>query len=341
MNVARDTGRDQQEERVRYLDGWRGFAVLAVLFGHYFTSHGINSARLGVELFFVLSGRLMAEILFVRNRPLGGFYVRRFARVYPALFFFAASMLAIALVFQKQDPQPLQWLSVVTLTYNYAWEWIGRTSLLGHIWSLCVEEHMYLLLGLVAFLCRRFPGLNPITILTLLIVTAVAVGAVQTVSGMHYYEVYWRSDVRGASILMGSLAYLALRDHVPSWLSGVHVPLLLGLAGLFLNLNPIPDPVKYSLGTACLAISLCLIPRAPAWILRIFENRIVVLVGLVSYSLYLWQQPFFKLGYGFPWRLAFLPLAILAALASYRIIEKPARALLNRAFHARQSRIAG
>ncbi|MBB6484382.1 acyltransferase family protein [Rhizobium lusitanum] len=61
------------------LDGWRGLAILIVLTGHFggdTVLPGLASA--GVDLFFVLSGRLMAEILFVRKIPLRLFFFRRF-----------------------------------------------------------------------------------------------------------------------------------------------------------------------------------------------------------------------------------------------------------------------
>ena len=57
----------------------------------FVTKSGINLGRFGVELFFVLSGRLMAEILFVQKMPLD-FFLRRFSRVYPALFVFVLAM---------------------------------------------------------------------------------------------------------------------------------------------------------------------------------------------------------------------------------------------------------
>jgi len=328
------------ENRVRHLDGWRGFAILAVLVGHYLTSKGLNFGRLGVELFFVLSGRLMAEILFVRERPLGSFYVRRFTRVYPALFAFACILLGVAVAGLAPDPTGLQTLSVVTLTYNYLLPEIGRTAVLGHIWSLCVEEHMYLLLGLVAFLCRRYAKLRPAPILAVLILLALAIGTVQTAMGWGYYDVYWRSDTRGGSILMGALAFLALRETTAPFLASSVAPIALGVTGVALNLHALPDPLKYSLGTACLAASLALSHRAPRWALGVLEHRFVLIAGTLSYSLYLWQQPFYKEVPGFPERLAVLPLALLAGVLSYRLIEQPARRALNRRFHARPSRIA-
>src|SRR5262249_7449032 len=74
---------------VPFLDGWRGLAIASLLVGHFAPLPGVvNFGRMGVELFFVLSGRLMAEILFVRRFPIPAFFRRRIARVWPALFVF-------------------------------------------------------------------------------------------------------------------------------------------------------------------------------------------------------------------------------------------------------------
>ena len=314
---------------------------MAVLFGHYLTSRGINLGRFGVELFFVLSGRLMAEILFVRDRPLTSFYLRRLSRIYPALLVMALCMLCLSFALHHKDPTSRQFLSVATLTYNYTWPYLGRSSELAHTWSLCVEEHMYLLLGAAAYLCRRSTQLSPIALLVPLILVAFAIGTIQTLQGWDYYSVYWRSDTRGASILIGAVAYLMLRDPIPRWLSASYVPIAAGLIGLALNINAVPDPVKYSLGTASLAISLTLLHRAPQALREMFEHKLTVLTGTVSYSLYLWQQPFYKAGQGIPERLLLLPLGLLAAACSYRLIEQPARSFLNAFFQTHRSRIQG
>lgn len=57
--------------RILYLDGVRGLAIVLLMVGHFLTTRGVNFGRLGVELFFVLSGRLMAEILFVDRCEIG------------------------------------------------------------------------------------------------------------------------------------------------------------------------------------------------------------------------------------------------------------------------------
>ena len=55
---------------IGYLDGWRGMAILLVLIGHFYPIKAMNLGTLGVDLFFVLSGRLMADILFVQKAKL-------------------------------------------------------------------------------------------------------------------------------------------------------------------------------------------------------------------------------------------------------------------------------
>src|SRR3954464_3947024 len=71
--------------RLRFLDGWRGIAIASVLVDHFAEPDYFNSGRAGVELFFVLSGRLMAQILFVGEPALANFYYRRFTRVWPTV----------------------------------------------------------------------------------------------------------------------------------------------------------------------------------------------------------------------------------------------------------------
>jgi peptidoglycan/LPS O-acetylase OafA/YrhL len=73
-------------ERIGYLDGWRGFAILCVLEAHFvgfFESFRFDFGRFGIDVFFSLSGMLMAGILFEQRMPLGLFYRRRISRILP------------------------------------------------------------------------------------------------------------------------------------------------------------------------------------------------------------------------------------------------------------------
>lgn len=322
------------------LDGWRGLALLGVLVDHFLSREILNLGRFGVEFFFVLSGRLMAEILFIRRARLGEFFFRRFSRIYPVLFVFAACLYLLSRVFPDIQITTAAFSSVLTLTENYFSVLSMRTPDYDHIWSLCIEQHAYLILGLIAWVCRS-RGWSPLHILTALILLAIVDGMISTwVFHLKYNKMFWRTDVRGASILMGAAVYLVLHDPArrPAFLRGASVPLVAGAAALLLNLNVVPDPIKYSLGTALLALSLATIEQAPAAVLAVLSSRALVAIGVVSYSLYVWQEPFAEIE---DWtrRLLSLPLALAVGIASFFIVERPARRLLNRLWpHRRESR---
>jgi peptidoglycan/LPS O-acetylase OafA/YrhL len=319
--------------RIPYLDGWRGLAIIGVLTDHFLFSHPINPGRLGVELFFVLSGRLMAEILFERAAPLPAFFIRRAARIYPALAVFVLTIFAVAKLTGVFRIPFAALLSALTFTANYYSIYGSRVTVLDHIWSLCIEEHVYLLLGVVALLARRW-GLHPFNAIVALAGLFIVNGMIRTWGfGADYYAVYWRTDVRGASILIGAATYLYFaRPGLPAIFSAHRaLPLLAGAAAILLNLQIVPDPIKYSLGTVCLAVCLCTLPSIRPAFLAVLETHWLGWIGMVSYAVYLWQQPFAQIAEPV-WRVVSLPLVLLCALVSFYLIEQPARAWLNRKF---------
>ena len=143
-------------ERILALDGWRAFAILTVLVGHFMPVPGINMGLFGVELFFVLSGRLMADILFVKKLNLGEFFFRRSTRILPALIVFVLGFFAFGLVMGEPYRMSPVWIATsLTFIQNYVMAFWKVNGWFDHIWSLCVEEHSYMLLGLLAFLLGR------------------------------------------------------------------------------------------------------------------------------------------------------------------------------------------
>ncbi|WP_226019611.1 acyltransferase [Novosphingobium sp. FKTRR1] len=306
-----------------YLDGWRGFSVLAVLAGHFLPIPHINTGRLGVEMFFCLSGRLMAGILFLEHYPLRQFILRRISRVWPALYAFIA---ICAVAFAAPGPLNIGTVDIIgglTFTENYVGIMLHRAPVFDHLWSLAVEEWAYLLLALLALICRR-TGQSALPWLIVGAVLCIVNGLAQTLAGGDYYAVYWRTDVRVASILISCATFLLLRERP------IHpiVPILAGGIGVLLNFEAVPDPVKYSCGTLLLAIAMATIDGAPAWLQRLLSNQPIRQIGLWSFSLYLWQQPFAKLE-GFP-AIARLAAAFVFAIMSFRLVEQPARSALNR-----------
>lgn len=320
-------------QRIPYLDGWRGFAVMGVLCAHFVSAEYINFGRMGVEMFFILSGRLMAEILFARATDLPSFFARRFSRVYPALLVFSLTMLILN---DSVDDGPtlVQFLTSITFTMNYAMRWVGAAPVMHHIWSLCIEEHMYVFLGCVAFMHRkRPPPLMPIFVA--LAGLGMLAGVIMTLRGGEYYSVYWLTHVRGASILVGVIAYLAFANGTPKPLAAPWVPVIFGFGGVLLQGNGIPDPLKYSLGTSLLAVSLITMQNAPKAVLRVLEHPLSLRIGLWSYSIYIWQQPFAKLNGDSFDKMLFLGAAIGAGVIGFYLIEQPSRRVLNRLIDAK------
>jgi peptidoglycan/LPS O-acetylase OafA/YrhL len=317
--------------RLDYLDGWRGVSILAVLAGHFAPLAIYNTGRLGVEMFFVLSGRLMADVLFVERFPLGSFFRRRIARVWPGLFVFVAVM---AVVFRGPGPLAVKGvdvLSSLTFTGNYVRIYLHNMGVLDHTWSLCVEEWGYLVLGLIALAARRF-SFNPAPVIAGLALACVANGLIQSGLGLDYYAVYWRTDVRMGSILMAAAVYLARRRSDLAW--PVWAAPVFGALALVLSVAIVPDTIKYSLGTLCLSLALIGLDQAPAGLRELLADPLLTRIGLWSFSLYLWQHPFFRLIGRAPEPLL-LAGAVACALLSFYLVEQPARRWLNRRWGGR------
>jgi peptidoglycan/LPS O-acetylase OafA/YrhL len=304
------------------LEGWRGAAIILLLLGHFGPHKLFPFGRLGVEFFFVLSGRLMAQILFVDAMPLRSFYIRRISRVFPALWLFAVTCLLANLLLGKTGVKPMDLVHAVTFTINYT----QTDSRLDHIWSLCVEEHAYVLLSLVAVFHRKF-GINVTAVLASLAAACIVNGAMQTWwLGLDYSSVYWRTDTRAASILLSAALFLHLR---PSRFNGWVLVATVAL-GVVLNFSAfVPDPIKYSVGTLCLAVGVAGATNMPTIVGNLLTNRAITLFGLWSYSVYIWQQPFaLKEPRAISWLLAAVSLGVI----SYYCFERPSRNFLNSKF---------
>ena len=314
---------EERRDRIGYLDGFRGVAILLVLVGHFHPVAAINLARLGVDLFFALSGRLMAELLFERRVALPVFFYRRFARVYPAL---VGLVLVLALVLHAGALRVGLRASLAALTFlsNYAAVFGLRSAPLDHLWSLCVEEHAYVALGLVAVAARR--GVDPRAVVAALAALAFANGVVRSdwLSG-DYYRVFWRSDVAAAPIFAAALAYL-LRGPMLAFI-GPRAPALLAI-GALTKVGAGADALSFGVGGVALALGVAGLERAPGWLQTALASAALKRIGAASFSLYLWQQPFYVLhqrGCG-AWT---LPAALACGFLSFAALERPARRWLN------------
>ena len=336
------SGKPASGARIPSLDGLRAISILAVVLGHIAGTAGsprlylggIDIASLGVRVFFVISGFLITGLLLEEREATGTislprFYLRRTLRIFPAYYFFLL-MLALAQALGWIELRPRDLLHGLTYTENYSQD---HSWYVGHIWSLSVEEQFYLLWPAVMLLAGSLRGLRLAAAFVLL------APVVRVAEWMLFPS--WREHIIGHSfetvadaiavgcVLAGSRDRLWQRPGYRRLLTGpwfALVPLALLVVASFDSAR-----VKHSIGMTLmnLGIALCIdrCVRFPGDLVgKLLNSRPFVFVGVMSYSIYLWQQPFLNRLSGsvtatFPLNVA---LATVAALGSYYLIEKPA-----------------
>jgi len=151
----------KQKNRLHGLDHLRSIAIILVLLYHYNVYYGVpewlngfsSFGWSGVDLFFVLSGYLITEKLFSEYEKTGwidfkGFYRNRFFRIIPAYLTVVLSYYFFPSLGEGRGLQPL-W-KFLAFTQNIAIDMYSNTF--SHAWSLCVEEHFYLLLPILLYI---------------------------------------------------------------------------------------------------------------------------------------------------------------------------------------------
>jgi peptidoglycan/LPS O-acetylase OafA/YrhL len=349
-------------KRVDVLDGVRAVAIALVIAHHAGFAKG---GGVGVTVFFVLSGFLITGLLIkpraLTREGLGRFWLRRLARLFPALLALCGFCVVWALATQTGHDRTYLLTQVLTsLTYTQDF-YLGHghaTSdfgYLGHTWSLAIEQQFYLLwpllLAVVLRLGRSRLHQAALTLAVALVFTAWRAHLASRGLNAH---VGLNIDAQADSLLVGCALALLLsgeplhllrrRERLLDAGSVLFLAALLIFAETRANLAT-PGRVGYllvSLGTAVL-ITRLLTPATTAFgrtLHRALSWRPVVWVGLISYSLYLWHPVVFaiaKRDVGItsrPAQLMTAPVLLVVILAvswvSYRYIEQPFQRLKNR-----------
>lgn len=314
--------------RIDYLDGWRGLAIAFVLQEHFLKLAGFDSGFLGVDIFFSLSGMLMAHILFVKRVPLATFYKRRVSRILPVFVLFVLVAYGTA-AFVKQPFTLAEFLATLFFLRTYIPAEIGiwQSGLpIGHLWSLNVEEHCYVLLGLVTLLALSKGRAGVL----LLLLGFAAIGI------QHAYEhglipkprdAEIRTETAAAYLLL-SAGYSLVRErfapHVKPWM-----PLCAFLAAMAFYWRAMEGGVAEFVTPVLLAFAVNHLGEASAGVRHALAFRPLRLLGIWSFSIYLWQQPFFQFKGAMAPGVAFAG-ALLAGIASFYLFENPVRTWLNR-----------
>jgi peptidoglycan/LPS O-acetylase OafA/YrhL len=142
---------------VRSLDGLRAIAIILVMSVHYHQRFGGGWA--GVQLFFVISGFLITQIL-LASKPgvsigdyMARFYVRRSLRIFPLYFGFVLLLAISAALWNLPPnwPEVKLWLLTYTLNFAHMFHYVPVDDMYTHFWSLAVEEQFYLIWPLIVW----------------------------------------------------------------------------------------------------------------------------------------------------------------------------------------------
>ena len=334
------------------IDGLRAIAVLSVVFFH--AGLGVGGGFVGVDVFFVISGFLITSLI-LRDLDRGSFSIvefweRRARRIFPAL----AVVVIVTLIagWFLMLPFGLQVIgqSAVALTVFASNIQFWRTSgyfdpaaeenPLLHTWSLSVEEQFYLIVPLLLCLVfalrlqRRLGLILGVGVLASFLVSVYYLG--RDPKGAFYLlpSRAWELGAGSLLVLARPVSNSALRG-LMAWLGLASVL----YACFFYDAHtafPGFAAIIPVMGTALLIWAGITCDDAnqskPTLVQRFLETKLLVGIGLLSYSFYLWHWPFFAFhrylfsdSPGVPLALGYIILALLISIASLKYIERPFR----------------
>lgn len=321
------------------LDGLRAIAVFAVVVYHLTLERMVPGGWAGVDVFFVLSGFLITSIL---QKELVGsgtinlksFYIRRFLRLFPA-FFAVVVVSSIAALFSKNYFDQAMEAAVYAMTYLMNWNrafGLGGEWMLGHTWSLAMEEQFYFLWPLFLIFVRRSAHLKATVAL---IIAITAWRCFLALNGADPARTYNGFDTHADALLIGCV--LAFKPDIVPTGRVASILAAAALAAIFLlsHLNSVWTQTAGLALASMLSAILVACARRDGWIRTALQWRPFVFTGRISYGLYLWHYPIWFVAYGRFGDQSWIPpvtllLSYIAAILSFYVIEQPFLKLKSR-----------
>lgn len=312
------------------IDGLRALAVTLVVLVHAFPSR-LPNGFIGVDIFFVISGFLITDILIAQNKAgtfsLVDFYIRRASRIFPALSvvliasiaFGWASMYASEFKgFGRSVAAGAGFVANINffLEAGY-WDISSKLKPLLHLWSLGVEEQFYLLWPILIWAAWSRSFINVATVCFVIFAASFAwnLHSIKTDQAATFYlpfARFWELLAGAGLAIVGKLlppertkALVSLNSLVnrlvssnaqlaaPETLNNVCAFLGLGLISIALAVQyPQQEfPGKHAI-LPVLGTVLIISAGSQAWVnAKLLSHKWVVYVGLISFPLYLWHWP--------------------------------------------------
>lgn len=325
--------------RIPSLDGLRAVSISMVLVGHVlFSYHGhraewsyFGNGDLGVSTFFVISGFLITALLLGEFEKTGTislrhFYFRRALRILPPFYaFLLAVVIAWHLGWITSD-----WRSCFSSLFFIRDYMLPGDWYTGHSWSLSIEEQFYLFWPAALVFLGRKRGLR---LALVLIAISPVVRVISHKFWNHGNLDAFMFHMRLDGLMMGCILAI-LQDEqwfAQAWKRVEHSALAISSLVFLFGVSPALShrfvgyyrmPAGYSLDNVAICYLLFYFVRNPLSVGgRILNWRPLIHIGILSYSLYLWQQLFLGAGVAHPIMGIFS--AVACAEASWHLVERP------------------
>ena len=333
----------------REIDGLRALAVLPVMLFHA-GIQTFSGGFVGVDVFFVISGYLITSIIMSEKSTgtftLGTFYERRARRILPALFLVMFACIPFAWIWllpydMKSFSQSL--IAVSSFASNFLfWRTSGYfennvdLKPLLHTWSLAVEMQFYLLFPVFLLLIWKFGKRWMVFLLAVTLLLSLAAAQLTSISSQPF--AFFMLPTRGWELLIGALVAM-YKPNIAGERDIQSVSQLLSIAGLLLigyAVFAFDKQTRYpSLFTLVPTIGTALVlffASGRTVVGKVLGGRLLVSMGIVSYSAYLWHQPLFAFAkhgsLNEPHKVMFVVLAAISfilAFYSWKYVESPFR----------------
>lgn len=325
-------------DRIPSLDGLRTVSIALVIASHAARNFGPtvawNIGDLGVRIFFVISGFLITGLLISESEREGKidllrFYFRRTLRIFPP-YYFLLFVLALLAISGRVHISASQFLPVLSYASDYVYP---GTWDVDHAWSLAVEEQFYLIFpGLMVVLRKRR---RIIAMLAGIMLFCPVVRLVDHVFFADAQPIWLTKGFHANADTLAAGCLLALvRSSLhksSAYSKAIRSPFMLALPLLVFVVNSEIDYTGLDLGPLFSVNNLLMavmidwaVTNSDGAVGRMLNSRVFVMLGVMSYSIYLWQQPFLEPSppsryFAFPFNLVGSAAAV---CVSYFIVER-------------------
>lgn len=329
------------------IDGLRGIAIILVIFFHA-NFKFFKGGFIGVDIFFVISGYLITTIIIkdlIHNKfSIKFFYERRARRILPALFFVMLTTIPAAWIFLSRSELSDYLKSVIATTFFSSNFFFYKTipyfsfesefKPLIHTWSLSIEEQFYIFFPF--FLIFIWKIKKECLLYFFIIIFTISLLILKYTSTYIPKLNFYFTLSRVWELVIGAIvAYYTINKKFffSKFLNNIFslIGFLMIIISIHLFRNQFSYPSLYTLIPVVGTALIIFFGNYNTFVGKFLSLKILVGIGLISYSLYLWHQPVFAFtknyfeNINFEFKLFLIFICFLLAFLSWRFIEKPFR----------------